>query len=346
MLPYALAIIVGLSSSVLFVTAFFFPDIHRKDDFLWSGIGLFYALVLWFCATSIRGAVLLGQIAVVALVSSYFWQIFNLRRAIANPELQADFQDFSVLSSLQNLLARSGKSVESTQGATDTLAEDPGDTVIETKQESPSQSVTVPETIADEVVDTAIETKEEPIEIKKVPLKPTPETLETTDNSVETTTPQGATPEATPGVSPEVAEIAAEPKTPEIPPTESNSSSEANLSETDLDELLDVLVVQSDPQQDQSAPEKANSVVEETNSSEPEVGEVLASQSEVKEIVAEQVTIIEPEIEEETNWDDEIEDIPPSAVTVIQAETAPNASDESTNESQNKPTVEAETTEP
>ena len=33
MLPYALAIAVGLSSSFLFLTAFFFKDIHRQDDF-------------------------------------------------------------------------------------------------------------------------------------------------------------------------------------------------------------------------------------------------------------------------------------------------------------------------
>ncbi|NJL53622.1 MAG: hypothetical protein HC930_18285 [Hydrococcus sp. SU_1_0] len=107
MLPYALAIAVGLSSSILFLTAFFFKDIHRQDDFFWSGVGLFYALVLWFCATSISGAVLLGQLAVVALLSAYFWQLLKLRKAIANPETKESLDSFSVVGFFQNLLKRS-----------------------------------------------------------------------------------------------------------------------------------------------------------------------------------------------------------------------------------------------
>lgn len=107
MLPYALAIAVGLSSSILFLTAFFFKDIHRQDDFFWSGVGLFYALVLWFCATSITGAILLGQLAVVALLSAYFWQLLKLRKAIANPETKESLDSFSVVGFFQNLIKRS-----------------------------------------------------------------------------------------------------------------------------------------------------------------------------------------------------------------------------------------------
>uniref|UniRef100_A0ACD5GY64 Ycf66 family protein n=1 Tax=Desertifilum tharense IPPAS B-1220 TaxID=1781255 RepID=A0ACD5GY64_9CYAN len=33
----------------------FFPEVYRKGDFIWSGVGLFYALVLWVCAGQIRG---------------------------------------------------------------------------------------------------------------------------------------------------------------------------------------------------------------------------------------------------------------------------------------------------
>ena len=73
MLSYALAIAVGLSSLILFSTAFLMSDIHRQDDFFWSGVGLFYALVLWFCATRITGSLLLGQTAAVALLISYHW---------------------------------------------------------------------------------------------------------------------------------------------------------------------------------------------------------------------------------------------------------------------------------
>jgi hypothetical protein len=103
MLSYALAIAVGVSSSILFVTAFLFKDIHRQDDFFWSGVGLFYALVLWFCATSITGAVLLGQFAVVALLTAYFWQMLKLRKAIAKPEVTPSLDKFSVVGFFQNL---------------------------------------------------------------------------------------------------------------------------------------------------------------------------------------------------------------------------------------------------
>ncbi|MFM7578408.1 MAG: Ycf66 family protein, partial [Microcystaceae cyanobacterium] len=61
MLAFILAIAIGLASLVFFFSAFFAPKLHRKDDFLWSGIGFFYALVLWICATRITGGVLLGQ---------------------------------------------------------------------------------------------------------------------------------------------------------------------------------------------------------------------------------------------------------------------------------------------
>jgi hypothetical protein len=109
MLPYVLAIAVGLSSLILFLTAFLLPDIHRQDDFFWSAIGLFYALVLWFCATSITGGLLLGQVAAVALLTSYNWQTFKLRKAIAHPEQQVNLDRFSVVNSVKSLLSGKGK---------------------------------------------------------------------------------------------------------------------------------------------------------------------------------------------------------------------------------------------
>jgi len=62
-LAYLLAIAAALGSFALYISAFFFPEVHRKSDFYWSGLGLFYALVLWVCAGRITGAVLLGQMA-------------------------------------------------------------------------------------------------------------------------------------------------------------------------------------------------------------------------------------------------------------------------------------------
>jgi Ycf66 protein N-terminus len=80
MLSYILAMIVGLGSVAFYMAAFVFPEVYRKGDFIWSGVGFFYALVLWFCAGQIGGAVLLGQTASVALVAWLGWQTLKLRR--------------------------------------------------------------------------------------------------------------------------------------------------------------------------------------------------------------------------------------------------------------------------
>ena len=112
MLSYALAIAVAISSLVLFSTAFFMSKIHRRDDFFWSGVGLFYALVLWYCARNITGAVLLGQAAATALLISFSWQTIKLRRAIAEPAKAAATNNFSVLRSFDGLLKRRQAAVE------------------------------------------------------------------------------------------------------------------------------------------------------------------------------------------------------------------------------------------
>jgi hypothetical protein len=80
MLTYLLAITVGLGSFSLYMAAFFFPEVHRKYDLIWSGVGMFYALVLWVCAGRITGGVLLGQMASVALLGWFGWQTLKLRR--------------------------------------------------------------------------------------------------------------------------------------------------------------------------------------------------------------------------------------------------------------------------
>ncbi|WP_293077527.1 Ycf66 family protein [Okeania sp. SIO3B5] len=82
MLTKILALAVGLGSLALYLVAFFFPEVHRKNDFIWSGVGLFYGLILWFCAGRITGAVLLGQVASVALLGWFGWQTLTLRRQV------------------------------------------------------------------------------------------------------------------------------------------------------------------------------------------------------------------------------------------------------------------------
>ncbi|WP_030007125.1 Ycf66 family protein [Picosynechococcus sp. NKBG042902] len=85
MLAQILAIAVALGSGLLFLTAFIFPKLHRQDDFFWSTVGLFYALVLWVCAGQMAGAILLGQLASVILLGWFAWETLRLRQVIADP---------------------------------------------------------------------------------------------------------------------------------------------------------------------------------------------------------------------------------------------------------------------
>ncbi|WP_138501979.1 Ycf66 family protein [Nostoc sp. PA-18-2419] len=87
MLAYVLALVVGLGSLAIYIAAFFFPEIHRKNDFIWSGVGLFYALVLWVFARRISGGLLLGHVASVALLVWFGWQTLSLRRQLT-PQAQ------------------------------------------------------------------------------------------------------------------------------------------------------------------------------------------------------------------------------------------------------------------
>ncbi len=82
MLTYILAVLVGTGSVGLYVAAFFFPEIHRKHDFIWSGVGLFYALSLWIYARQTTGGILVGQTASVALLGWFVWQTLQLRRQL------------------------------------------------------------------------------------------------------------------------------------------------------------------------------------------------------------------------------------------------------------------------
>jgi len=96
MLALMLSGVVGLASLVFFGSAFFAPKLHRKDDFLWSGFGFFYALVLWICAQRFTGAILLGQLAGVCLILAFAWQTLRLRATIAKHDI-ADIGSFSLL---------------------------------------------------------------------------------------------------------------------------------------------------------------------------------------------------------------------------------------------------------
>ena len=97
MLAYILALAVGLGSFSIYMAAFFFPEVHRKSDFAWSGVGLFYALILWACAGRITGALLLGQMAGVALLGFLAWETLSLRRQVAPIAQQTPIPDLANL---------------------------------------------------------------------------------------------------------------------------------------------------------------------------------------------------------------------------------------------------------
>jgi hypothetical protein len=80
MLANILAVLLGLASVTFYMAAFFYPEVHRRADPVWSGLGLFYALILWFCAGQMTVAVLLSQLVVVALLIGLGWQTLSVRR--------------------------------------------------------------------------------------------------------------------------------------------------------------------------------------------------------------------------------------------------------------------------
>ncbi|WP_017658773.1 Ycf66 family protein [Baaleninema simplex] len=139
MLAYLLAVAVGLGSFILFMAAFFFPEVYRKGDFVWSGVGFFYALVLWFCAGRFTGAVLLGQTASVTLIGWLGWQTLRLRREVTPRDRQTPTDALEEKAS--ELLSRE------TPPATTPQAEEPGETEspsAETK-EAAEEAIAMPE---------------------------------------------------------------------------------------------------------------------------------------------------------------------------------------------------------
>ncbi|WP_017304043.1 Ycf66 family protein [Spirulina subsalsa] len=142
MLANILAAIVGLGSFIFYMAAFFFPEVHRKNDFIWSGVGLFYALVLWLCAGRITGGVLLGQTASVALLVWLGGQTLILRRqktpsaqqTEVSPELKEKVEGFSIqglLSPLTNFFKKSPKA-----GSTDEPAASETTEMVATLEDS------------------------------------------------------------------------------------------------------------------------------------------------------------------------------------------------------------------
>ncbi len=196
MLALILSGAVALASLVFFFSAFFAPKLHRKDDFLWSGFGFFYGLVLWNCAQLFTGAILLGQLVAVILILAFAWQTLRLRAAIAKNAI-AEVPSFSLVDWLTGGLKRKPKApvvvpekvekevtttegqeieegeIENIENKDKKQQEAPADTVeevaeilVETAEEVVEELNTAAETVAEKVIDT-VEQVAEPVASEK-----------------------------------------------------------------------------------------------------------------------------------------------------------------------------------
>lgn len=220
MLAYVLALVIGLGSFAIYMAAFFFPEIHRKEDFIWSGVGLFYALVLWVCAARITGGVLLGQIAGTALLGWFAWQTLTLRRSLTPVEQQTPLPSQDELQTkLQTQVAglfRKGKSEAKTASTpVNTKVSSPAVTVIDktTTQTKPAPveasttegtaPATTPETKEESAIGDA-DLSESPELVRPNP--PDPKLVEVAKNSAALDAPESSETTATPveEIAPEV----------------------------------------------------------------------------------------------------------------------------------------------
>lgn len=225
MLAYVLALVVGLGSFAIYMAAFVFPEVHRKEDFAWSGVGLFYALVLWVCAGRITGGVLLGQLASVALLGWFGWQTLTLRRELIPPEQQTPVpsqgeltqklknltpsgQPQGLLNQVTGFFKNRSKSTPETQTPTDAKASSPIVTVVDktTIQTNVTpEAVATPVTTKDEEPATADSDISESPELVR-PNPPDPELVEAAKNSAATEAENSSTAIVTPieEIAPEV----------------------------------------------------------------------------------------------------------------------------------------------
>jgi hypothetical protein len=84
---------IALGSVGLYLSRFFVPEVQRKSDLIWSGIGLFYALILLADSDRIKGGLLLGQMASVALIVWFGWQTLQQRRQLVSSQDQTPLPD-------------------------------------------------------------------------------------------------------------------------------------------------------------------------------------------------------------------------------------------------------------
>ena len=125
---------------------------HRQDDFLWSAVGLFYALVLWLCAGRITGAILLGQAAAAILFIAFAWQTLKLRQALFYPDKPVKL--FTIVGWLGNRLGKVTPSQSpKTKAKAEKVAAKVKETVKETVAPVVEKAAAIGETITESVTE-------------------------------------------------------------------------------------------------------------------------------------------------------------------------------------------------
>ena len=216
MLVYLLAIASGSGSLALFLTAFFVPEIHRKGDFLWSGIGLFYALVLWVLASQINGGLLLGETAGVAVLLWAILQVLQTRWKSV-PIEQRSAPSVELVNKIEKVFSE--EALQKLQAQTTAIAAkfDRSKTSKTSKPEVPAPEIPVSEVISEVIPKVTVEVSSETI----------PETIPDTTAKVpapEPNPPELNSPEPNPP----------EPNPPESNSPESNSPVEVQYSSPDI----------------------------------------------------------------------------------------------------------------
>ena len=83
MLNYLLGWTVGLGSLGLYLTGFLLPETRRKNDAIWSGTGLIYALSILANGDRTPAGLQIGELAGVLLLGWLGWQTLQQRRQLS-----------------------------------------------------------------------------------------------------------------------------------------------------------------------------------------------------------------------------------------------------------------------
>jgi hypothetical protein len=84
MLNYVLGWAVSLGSLGFYLVGYLLPEVRRKKDAIWSGVGLIYALALLTNGDRISLGLLVGQLASTTLIGWFGWQTIQHRRDLSD----------------------------------------------------------------------------------------------------------------------------------------------------------------------------------------------------------------------------------------------------------------------